>query len=78
MDTIHHDYNEIYEEAERITKVLIKKKRHTKEFFSLVDELMQPDFVDVRLDVLVWIPTLLARYYYDIVSFDPLKLYYYK
>ena len=72
------NYNEIYEEAERITKELIKKKKHDKEYFTLVRELMDPKFKKNRIKVEALIPTLLARHYYDIVSFDPLKLRYYK
>lgn len=75
-NTIH--YNKIYEEANRITRELIKKKKHDKEYFALINELMDPKFEKKKLDVQVLIPTLLARYYYDIVSCNPLELHYYK
>ena len=72
------NYNKIYEEADRITRELIKKEKHDKEYFALINELMDPKFKNKKLDVQVLIPTLLARYYYDIVSCNPLELHYYK
>lgn len=67
-----------YNEAERVVKELIKIKKSDKDYFQLIDELISPEFESVKLNVKVWIPTILARYYYDIVSFKPFKIKYYK
>lgn len=71
MLTTQH-YTIIKEEALRITSLLIKKRKYKKDMFTLIDELLNPEFSEDKLLIKTLIPTYLARYYYfSIESIDP-------
>lgn len=62
----------IMQEAERITDYIIKKRRHKLDSVKVVDEYMKKEFIEDRIKVHAYIPYLLTRKRYDIVSTDPL------